>query len=309
MYPLLERDHLSIPYAGLCAVWGMLMFAFSPMVAPPKAAKVADDSALFGGSDKGSRGARCAGSVRVTGWHVRRWEGRQAGSCGMQHGTVPSSPGETAFSTASLYCDCVHLHRRSSRDMDLPEEAFPPHTLKHTPTNNTPGLHDPSSCRRGSRDMDLFEGPGPRQGWRPPSTTMAGMLFVAASICLHTAFEHIEPPEHLPWLWDRAFISLAFVGLAALAVYLQVGRCGFVALGPRERDGRGECLRVWLCWPCALTNRALDHPHMHALPPLLAGGSVGCKRVAQHGCPQPSCPSGGDREKEGMSSGWARTVC
>lgn len=42
---------------------------------------------------------------------------------------------------------------------------------------------------------------------------------LAGGFALHVARSAIEPPAKLPWLWDRAFISLSFVYIVAGMVY------------------------------------------------------------------------------------------
>jgi alpha-1,3-glucosyltransferase len=53
-------------------------------------------------------------------------------------------------------------------------------------------------------------------------------LFCVASIlllvALHGAKVLVSPPAHLPWLWDRAFTTVGFVYLAAIAAHLQLAQ-------------------------------------------------------------------------------------
>ncbi|KAF5828838.1 ALG6, ALG8 glycosyltransferase family-domain-containing protein [Dunaliella salina] len=52
-----------------------------------------------------------------------------------------------------------------------------------------------------------------------------GLLGVACGLSgLHLAQATLQPPGHLPWLYDRAFITASFVGLSALACSLQVAQ-------------------------------------------------------------------------------------
>lgn len=47
---------------------------------------------------------------------------------------------------------------------------------------------------------------------------------VAWMVALHAARELLPPPDRLPWLHDRLFITFAFIAFAKAWVYLQVGQ-------------------------------------------------------------------------------------
>jgi hypothetical protein len=68
-----------------------------------------------------------------------------------------------------------------------------------------------------------FSGSGTPQraaGWLAAAGQGAIWGGGAAALALHAARALLPPPERLPWLWDRAFISLAFV-------YVVAGMCYF----------------------------------------------------------------------------------
>lgn len=46
----------------------------------------------------------------------------------------------------------------------------------------------------------------------------------AGMVALHAARELVPPPERYAWLYDRAFISYAFVHFAAAFVFAQIGQ-------------------------------------------------------------------------------------
>jgi hypothetical protein len=60
---------------------------------------------------------------------------------------------------------------------------------------------------------------------RPLSNNKKGLanaipaVGIGAMICLHLARAFVPPPARLPWLHDRAFISLSFVAIAAAMLY------------------------------------------------------------------------------------------
>lgn len=51
-----------------------------------------------------------------------------------------------------------------------------------------------------------------------------GCLFAVATVVLHVAQVLVPPPPHLPWLYDRTFITLGFMGLAITMVHLNVAQ-------------------------------------------------------------------------------------
>ncbi|KAJ9515793.1 hypothetical protein QJQ45_008688 [Haematococcus lacustris] len=51
-----------------------------------------------------------------------------------------------------------------------------------------------------------------------------GSLSALALIALHAAKLLVPAPAHLPWLYDRVFITVAFVALTPIALYLQVAQ-------------------------------------------------------------------------------------
>lgn len=48
----------------------------------------------------------------------------------------------------------------------------------------------------------------------------AALAALGGGLALHAARAFVPPPARLPWLWDRAFVSYAFVWLAAGMAYL-----------------------------------------------------------------------------------------
>ncbi len=68
---------------------------------------------------------------------------------------------------------------------------------------------------------------------------LLGAAFAAAALGVHVAERLVPPPERLPWLWDRAFITLSFAGLALGALHLQVRGWRAWCRGARAR-GEGE---------------------------------------------------------------------
>ena len=61
-----------------------------------------------------------------------------------------------------------------------------------------------------------------RKLWQ--SHSMLGSLGVLGMLSLHAARILVPPPARLPWLYDRLFITTAFLYFASVAIYLQV-RC------------------------------------------------------------------------------------
>ena len=47
----------------------------------------------------------------------------------------------------------------------------------------------------------------------------AAVAGIVAAAVLHAARATVEPPAKLPWLWDRAFVTLSFVYILAGMVY------------------------------------------------------------------------------------------
>ena len=64
---------------------------------------------------------------------------------------------------------------------------------------------------------------------------------VGVLLVLHAGKELFPPPEHLPWLYDRIFTTVTFVGLALIWAGLQVAQWGR-SLG--ESDGAAAKKRL-----------------------------------------------------------------
>lgn len=50
-------------------------------------------------------------------------------------------------------------------------------------------------------------------------TKYAAMAGIAAATALHAARATVQPPAKLPWLWDRAIVSLSFIYVVAGMAY------------------------------------------------------------------------------------------
>jgi len=65
---------------------------------------------------------------------------------------------------------------------------------------------------------------GRAQGLSGQSQTIGMVGSMCGLVGLHLAQATLQPPSHLPWLYDRAFITASFAGLAAIACCLQVAQ-------------------------------------------------------------------------------------
>ncbi|GLI67446.1 hypothetical protein VaNZ11_011639 [Volvox africanus] len=61
-------------------------------------------------------------------------------------------------------------------------------------------------------------------GWALRHWVVLASLAVAGNLGLHAARLILPPPERLPWLHDRAFITAAFGGFALTSIYLQISQ-------------------------------------------------------------------------------------
>ncbi len=53
---------------------------------------------------------------------------------------------------------------------------------------------------------------------------LLGFVFIVVAVGVHVAQHVFPPPERLPWLYDRAYVTLSFVGLALIMLYMQVAQ-------------------------------------------------------------------------------------
>ncbi len=65
---------------------------------------------------------------------------------------------------------------------------------------------------------------GPLRRAAAAFTNLLAAGFVVAALGLHAAQRLRPPPEHLPWLYDRGFITLGFGGGALVALHLQAAQ-------------------------------------------------------------------------------------
>ncbi|KAL6758826.1 ALG6, ALG8 glycosyltransferase family-domain-containing protein [Haematococcus lacustris] len=77
---------------------------------------------------------------------------------------------------------------------------------------STPATTETQTSRAAARLSGLLESPA------------LFSISTLALIALHAAKLLVPAPAHLPWLYDRAFIALAFAVLTPIALYLQVAQ-------------------------------------------------------------------------------------
>ncbi len=93
--------------------------------------------------------------------------------------------------------------------------AWAPHILQVIRSGDPDHHHPPSSSVGQPKQKAGFA------GWM---VGLFGCVFVVGVVACHVAKEWVEPPPHLPWLYDRLFVTLGFVGLALTMLHLQVAQ-------------------------------------------------------------------------------------
>lgn len=172
MFPLLERDGLSIVYAALWVMWGAAMWPWAVLV---------QQQGACGGS-------RCGDLGQQEGWQ---------------------GEGEEQWGAASSEAAGGGVSRRTFRPKD------------------GSSTHKQQGSAVSGQAQGVRVGAGSLPWW-------VGLVVCAAVGALHAGKALVAPPERLPWLWDRIFITVSFVGLVLCWVYLNVRQWSAQAAGSKK---------------------------------------------------------------------------